>query len=474
MSKVLQERGFGCLPSSTETDLRDHDKSISTTVEADTTPIRRIRSSQYAVSAQQNRKLNFESRQATIPFLSRLNNYNCDEKGSYGPQYLDICSYGATRLNNALPQKEKDPGSFTLPCYINNVCFEKALADFGASVSVMPLSTYLNLGLSELAHTKLTVELVDSTVKHPKGITENVLVGISKFVFPVDFIILYMPEDVNVPLILGRLFVSTAYAKVDILRESMDLDLEAWLMGETLILNRSFDPLYGDYVELNDLNEPHELRRNRVDNLEPTVEEGKAVNEPMMEMVKTRCDFISRLDDYPSDCDFDRRIRIDYAYNLNFSCMIGFEYVHTNFLLILPINVMTKKFYKMIMKDKIEFRGRNELGNFVNAHVFIGNFYVITDFTVVENMDPYLDEGMGDVIVGEPFCKASCVEAKRFDGIIIIRDGDDSVTYQMVQIDPWFEHITNEQCNKIPPLLKVSEQDKMNEIAHTYQKVKGF
>ncbi|GJW64374.1 hypothetical protein Tco_0116258, partial [Tanacetum coccineum] len=46
--------------------------------------------------------------------------------------------------------------------------------------------------------------------------------------------------------------------------------------------------------------------------------------------------------------------------------------------------------------------------------------------TVVEDMDPYLDEGMGDVIVGEPFCKASCVEARRFYGIIIILDGDDS------------------------------------------------
>ncbi|GJX33276.1 hypothetical protein Tco_0243131 [Tanacetum coccineum] len=85
------------------------------------------------------------------------------------------------------------------------------------------------------------------------------------------------------------------------------------------------------------------------------------------------------------------------------------------------------------MKDKIEFEGRNGLGNFINAPVIIGNFYVITDFTVVEDMDPYLDEGIGDVIVGEPFCKASCVESRRFDGIITIRDGNDSVTYQMNQ-----------------------------------------
>ncbi|GKF10658.1 hypothetical protein Tco_0048584, partial [Tanacetum coccineum] len=224
MSKVLPERGFGSLPSSTETNPRDHVKSISTIVEADS--------------------------------------------------YL-ICPYSeASHINNSIPRKEKDLGSFTLSCFINNVCFDNALADLGASVSVMPLSTYLNLGLDELAHTKLTVELVDRTVKYPKRIAEKVLVGIGKFVFPVDFIILDMPEDIKIPLILGRPFLSTARAKIDVFKrkitlrvgeekiifksvklasslikrvymlsliERMELGLEARLMGETLVLNRSLD-----------------------------------------------------------------------------------------------------------------------------------------------------------------------------------------------------------------------------------------
>ncbi|GKA53067.1 homeodomain-like protein [Tanacetum coccineum] len=349
----------------------------------------------------------------------------------------------------------------------------------------------------------------DRIVKHPKGIAKNVLVGIGKFVFPVDFIILYMPEDVKMPLILKRPFLSTVHAKIDVfkrkinlrvgdekiifksvkpasslikrvymlsLRERMELDLEARLMGETLILNRSLDLLYGDYIELNDLNVPLELRRNQVDDLKPTIEEGKVVDKPMIEEVKTRNDdkMVSKISGYPIYCDFDDKIHINCAYNLKFTCMIGFELVLVNFLLILPINVMSKKFYNSIMKDKIEFRGRNELGNFVNAPVFIGNFYVITDFTVVEDMDPYLDEGMGDVVVGEPFCKASCVETRRFDRIITIRDEDDSVNYQMVRSNPSFKHLTNIQRNKIPPLLKVSEQDKMNGISYSYQKLKGF
>ncbi|GJZ23317.1 putative reverse transcriptase domain-containing protein [Tanacetum coccineum] len=283
MSKVLQERGFGSLLSSTETNLRDHVKSISTIFEADTSLIRR------------------------------------------------------------------------------------------ASVSVMPLSTYLNLGLGELAHTKLTVELADRTVKYPKGIAENVLVGIGKFVFP-DFIILDMPEDVKVPLILERPFLSTAHVKIDVfkrkitlrvgdekvifksvkpasslikrvyisrLRERMELDLEARLMGETC-----------------------GLRRDQVDDLMPTIEEGKVIEE-----FRARIDarMVSKNFGYPSDYDHDKKVRISCPYNLKFSYMI--------------------------------------------------------DFLVLEDMDAYRDEGMGDVIFGEPFLREVIIKARQFNEMITIYNG---------------------------------------------------
>ncbi|GJZ56430.1 DNA-directed DNA polymerase [Tanacetum coccineum] len=219
MSKVLQERGFGSLPSSTEANPRDQVKSISTTIEADSYPI---------------------------------------------------------RSSQSIPQKEKDPGSFTLPCFINNVCFDNALVDLGVSVSVMPLSTYLNLGLGELAHTKLTIELADKIVKYPKGIVENVLVGIGKFTFLVDFIILDMPEDIKVPLILGRPFLSTARTKIDVYKRKITLRVGEERIIFTLVLNRSLDHFLEDYIELNDLNEPFELRRNQGDDLMPTIEEGES------------------------------------------------------------------------------------------------------------------------------------------------------------------------------------------------------
>ncbi|GJX68252.1 reverse transcriptase domain-containing protein [Tanacetum coccineum] len=431
MSKVLQERGFGSLPSSTETNPRDQVKSISTTIEADSYSIRRIGSSQYAVSTRQNSKLLYNSRQTTIPFPSHLDNHYCDEEeGNYGPKFAE--AYGASHINDTIPRKEKDLGSFTLPCFINNTCFDNALVDLGASVSVLPLSTYLNLGLGELAHTRLTVELADRTVKYPKGIAENVLVGIGKFTFPVDFIILDMPEDIKVPLILGRPFLSTARAKIDVykrkitlrvgeekiifksvkpasslikrvymlsLRERMELDLEARLFGETLVINRSLDPLNRDYIELNDLNKPFELRRNQGDDLMPTIEEGEVIEE-----FKTRDDELDiGIHDYPSCCDYNKKIHKDYAHNLNFSCMIGFEFTHANFFPLLYINVMSKKFHNSIMKDKMVYKGNNIVGALMNIPIFVGTFSILTDFAVLEDMDAYRDERIGDVIFGEPF-----------------------------------------------------------------------
>ncbi|GJY56213.1 hypothetical protein Tco_0455328 [Tanacetum coccineum] len=204
ISKVLQERGFGSLPSSTKTNPRDHVKLISTIVEADSYPIRRMGSSQYA-------------------------------KGERPREF-----------------------HFTL-------------------LYVMPLSTYLNLGLGKLAHTKLSVELADRTVKYPKGIDENVLV---------------------------------------------------------------------------------------VDDLMPTIKEGEVIEE-----IRARNDdrMVSKVFGYSSDCDHDKKILIDYAYNLKFSCMI--------------------------------------------------------DFAVLEDKDAYRDEGMGDVIFGEPFLREVGINAKWFKEMITIHNG---------------------------------------------------
>ncbi|GKD27110.1 hypothetical protein Tco_1233324, partial [Tanacetum coccineum] len=183
------------------------------------------------------------------------------------------------------------------------------------------------------------------------------------------------------------------------LRERMELDLEARLIGEALVLNRLLDPFLEEYIELNDLNEPFELRRNQGDDLMPTIEEGEVIEE-----FRTRSeDLDTRIDDYPSYCDKDKKIHIACAHNLIFSCMIGFEFTHAKFFPLLYVNVMSRKFHNLIMKNKMVYTRDNVVRALMNVSIFVGTFSVMTDFLVLEDMDAYRDDGMGDVIFGEPF-----------------------------------------------------------------------
>lgn len=119
-------------------------------------------------------------------------------------------------LQNKLPTKLKDPGSFTIPCILGDCHFDKALCDLGASINLMPFSIFMKLGLGEVKPTTVSLQLADRSIKKPKGIIEDVLMKVDKFIFPVDFIVLDMEEDQEVPLILGRPFLATGRALIDV------------------------------------------------------------------------------------------------------------------------------------------------------------------------------------------------------------------------------------------------------------------
>ena len=104
-------------------------------------------------------------------------------------------------LQRKLPQKLKDSGSFTIPCKIGNSIFERALCDLEASINLMPLSIFRWLGLSEARPTTNTLQLADISLIHPRGVIEDVLVKVDKFIFPADFIVLDMEEDKEIPII---------------------------------------------------------------------------------------------------------------------------------------------------------------------------------------------------------------------------------------------------------------------------------
>ncbi|GJZ42572.1 reverse transcriptase domain-containing protein [Tanacetum coccineum] len=152
-----------------------------------------------------------------------------------------------------LPEKLGDPRKFLIPCGFNELkC--KALADLGASINLMPLSVWKELGLPELISTQMTLELANRDICTPKGIARDVFVPVGKFTFPADFVIVDYESDPRVPLILGRPFLRTARALIDVHGEEMILRDG----NERLILNMRNDT--SSYS-----NEPHQESINMID-----------------------------------------------------------------------------------------------------------------------------------------------------------------------------------------------------------------
>ncbi|GJW67794.1 reverse transcriptase domain-containing protein [Tanacetum coccineum] len=152
-----------------------------------------------------------------------------------------------------LPEKLGDPGKFLIPCGFSELkC--KALADLGASINFMPLSVWKKLGLPKLISTQMTLELANREICTLVGIARDVFVLVGKFTFPADFFIVDYESDPHVPLILGRPFLRTACALIDVHGEEMILCDG----NERIILNMRNDT--SSYS-----NEPHQKSINMID-----------------------------------------------------------------------------------------------------------------------------------------------------------------------------------------------------------------
>ena len=92
----------------------------------------------------------------------------------------------------------------------------KALCDSGASINLMPLSVAKRLSLGELTPTAMTLQMADKTLAHLEGILEDVMIKVGKFIFPVDFVVIDIEEDKQVPLLLGRPFLETEASLIDV------------------------------------------------------------------------------------------------------------------------------------------------------------------------------------------------------------------------------------------------------------------
>nr|GEZ31592.1 reverse transcriptase domain-containing protein [Tanacetum cinerariifolium] len=131
-------------------------------------------------------------------------------------------NYNQAVILKKLPEKLGDPGKFLIPCGFSEFkC--KALVDLGASINLMPLSVWKKLGLPKLISTRMTLELANRAICTPVEIARDVFVSVGKFTFPADFIIVDYESDPRVSLILGRPFLRTARALIDVHGEEMIL-----------------------------------------------------------------------------------------------------------------------------------------------------------------------------------------------------------------------------------------------------------
>ncbi|GKD78031.1 reverse transcriptase domain-containing protein [Tanacetum coccineum] len=126
-------------------------------------------------------------------------------------------------LLKKLPEKLGDPSKFLIPCEFPGMDVCHALADLGASINLRPLSIWKKLSLPELTPNRMNLELADRSITCPKGVAEDVFVKVGKFHFPTDFVVVDFDVDPRVPFILGRSFLRTGRALIDIYGEEITL-----------------------------------------------------------------------------------------------------------------------------------------------------------------------------------------------------------------------------------------------------------
>ncbi|GKB04497.1 reverse transcriptase domain-containing protein, partial [Tanacetum coccineum] len=146
---------------------------------------------------------------------------------------------------NKLLEKHGDAGKFLIPCDFPGMDECLTLADLGASINLMPLSMWKKLSLPELTPTCMTLELTDCSITQLISITEDVDVKVGKFQFPADFVVIDFDADPRVPLILGRSFLKTERALIDVYKGELTLRVRkeaiTFNLDQTLRYSSNYD-----------------------------------------------------------------------------------------------------------------------------------------------------------------------------------------------------------------------------------------
>nr|GFA49750.1 reverse transcriptase domain-containing protein [Tanacetum cinerariifolium] len=137
-------------------------------------------------------------------------------------------------LIKKLPEKLGDPGKFLIPCDFPRMVECLALADLGTSINLMPLSVWNKLSLPDLSPTCMTLELADRLISRPIAVAEDVFVKVGTFHYPTDFVVVDFDANPRVPLILGRYFLKTERALIDVFEGGYSPTLTPFENGDFL------------------------------------------------------------------------------------------------------------------------------------------------------------------------------------------------------------------------------------------------
>nr|GEX87300.1 reverse transcriptase domain-containing protein [Tanacetum cinerariifolium] len=160
-------------------------------------------------------------------------------------------------LLKKLPENLGDPSKFLIPCDFPGIDVCYALADLGASINLMPLSIWKKLSLPELTLTRMTLELAYRLITRPKGVAEDVFIKVGKFHFPTDFVVVDFEADPRVPLILGRSFLRTGRALIDVYGEEITLRVNdesvTFNLNQTMRYSSTYDDNSVNRVDVIDI-----------------------------------------------------------------------------------------------------------------------------------------------------------------------------------------------------------------------------
>ncbi|GJS33471.1 homeodomain-like protein [Tanacetum coccineum] len=406
-----------------------------------------------------------------------------------------------TSFTNELPPKEKDPGSFILPCVIGNTTVRNALEDLGASISVMPFFMFKRLDLGNLKPINMMIDMADRSMQSPKGIVENVLVKIHNFIYPVDFVILDIIEDDKVPIILGRPMLATAHAKIDVFEKKISLKVgtEQIVFNDnegTRSLTISPVCIINDYQVIDDLGDPEGLEEVIMnedinEDLGNFIEEnGLLPNFDGQEAISfSPSDF--EIDDLWDDLDLEvltsdhdrsipeffstrNRVHQHNPYNLQVTCKIVFVNFNPYIDPHCPFNIMSRAAYNTIMTRELVYTGNNIVGLAKNLNVFIGYHTFLIDFIVVEDIHEFFEKGLTEVLFGKSFKDQTGLEEDLKRGVIWFKVRNDKTIFNMPRAERRFTKLTTKKHNMMPPILKSSDEDMVKGVSQPYEKIKKF